>query len=111
MAARNPCTALFGIGSAELDGQGWADVVRLAGWPGANRSPSKAQRAGELVGDIPGIRTNGLAGGFEFLDAQMDNARLCLEVVLTGMASGVVAADPFEVSSNRRETRRGLAAS
>jgi glycerol-3-phosphate dehydrogenase len=56
----------------------------------------------ELVNEVAGLRTTGLIGGFEFFDAQMDDARLCLEVVLTSMASGAVAANYVEVVGMRR---------
>jgi glycerol-3-phosphate dehydrogenase len=57
----------------------------------------------ELVSMVPGLRTEGLRGGFEFYDAQMDDARLCLEVVLTSMALGAAAANYVEAVEMRRD--------
>ncbi len=52
--------------------------------------------ASELTDQVPGLRGEGLKGGFEFFDAQMDDARLCLEVVLSAVAAGARAANYVE---------------
>ncbi len=44
---------------------------------------SHATSLSRLRGEFPGLRQHGLRGGAEYFDAQMDDARLCLEVVRT----------------------------
>jgi glycerol-3-phosphate dehydrogenase len=46
--------------------------------------------------EFPGLRTAGLEGGTTYFDAQMDDARLCLEVVRTAVAHGAQAANYLE---------------
>ena len=53
---------------------------------------------GEISTMAPGINLDGLAGGVEFCDAQMDDARLCLENVLMAHKQGAVAANYVEVT-------------
>jgi glycerol-3-phosphate dehydrogenase len=62
----------------------------------------------EVVAAAPGVRTDRLRGGFEFFDAQMDDARLCLEVVLTAVAAGAAAANYIE-AVEIRHSRAGQA--
>jgi glycerol-3-phosphate dehydrogenase len=57
----------------------------------------------EMAHAAAGLRTQGLLGGFEFFDAQMDDARLCLEVVLTAQASGVAAINYVEAVGLTRQ--------
>ncbi len=45
-------------------------------------SPLRLRRA------FPALRDRGLLGGVEYFDAQMDDARLCLEVVMTAAVHG-----------------------
>src|SRR5215470_13147665 len=46
--------------------------------------------------EFPGLREAGLLGGAEFFDAQMDDARLCIEVLRTAMVQGATAANYVE---------------
>ena len=46
---------------------------------------------------IPGIKSEGLVGGVMYYDAQMDDARLCLENVLSAQAKGADVANYTEV--------------
>jgi glycerol-3-phosphate dehydrogenase len=46
--------------------------------------------------EFPGLRTNGLLDGAEYYDAQMDDARLCIEVVRTAVQQGAVAVNYVE---------------
>ncbi len=59
--------------------------------------------AADVVAAAPGLRENGLRGGFEFFDAQMDDARLCLEVALTAIERGARAANYVEVVEIRHD--------
>ncbi|HLW67440.1 MAG TPA: FAD-dependent oxidoreductase, partial [Gemmataceae bacterium] len=43
--------------------------------------------------EVPSLRSNDLAGATEFYDAQMDDARLCLEVVQTAWRCGAIVAN------------------
>src|SRR5262245_44315293 len=45
---------------------------------------------------FPGLQAAGLSGGAEFYDAQMDDARLCIEVIRTAVERGVCAANYVE---------------
>jgi len=45
----------------------------------------------------PGINLDGLVGGVEYFDAQMDDARICLENVLMADSKGAVVANYVEV--------------
>ncbi len=67
----------------------------LAGRERIGRHRSLTPR--ELVEAVPGLRTDGLRGGFEFYDAQMDDARLCLEIVMTAADQGARVANYAEV--------------
>jgi glycerol-3-phosphate dehydrogenase len=46
--------------------------------------------------DRTGLRTPGLAGGAAYFDAQMDDARLCIEVLRTAAEHGVVLVNYLE---------------
>ncbi len=63
----------------------------LAGRGNIHRSRPLSPR--RLLAEFPGLRGDGLRGGAEFYDAQMDDARLCVEVVRTAVAAGAVAAN------------------
>ena len=52
--------------------------------------------------DFPDLRSRHLRGGAEFFDAQMDDARLCLEVVRTAALTGPSS----PTTSKRRRSRR-----
>ena len=51
----------------------------------------------EITSLAPGINLDGLVGGVEYFDAQMDDARLCLENVLMADKQGAVVANYVEV--------------
>jgi glycerol-3-phosphate dehydrogenase len=61
-----------------------------------NLARSRPLGADEVRRRAPGLRPQGLAGGAAYADAQMDDARLCLEVVLTSAARGAVVANYVE---------------
>jgi glycerol-3-phosphate dehydrogenase len=76
----------------------------LAG-PG-NIRRSRPLSALEISRILPGLRRAGLLGGAEYFDAQMDDARLCLEVVLSAAKEGArvcnyVEARGFEWAGGR----------
>lgn len=53
----------------------------------------------ELLGLMPGLKGEGLLGGVSYYDAQMDDARLVLENVLSAQARGAHVANYVEVRS------------
>lgn len=53
----------------------------------------------ELLGLMPGLKDEGLLGGVSYFDAQMDDARLVLENVLSAQAHGAHVANYVEVRS------------
>lgn len=53
----------------------------------------------ELLGSMPGLKQEGLLGGVSYYDAQMDDARLVLENVLSAQARGAHVANYVEVRS------------
>ena len=55
--------------------------------------------AEEICRLVPGIRREGLQGGVMYSDAQMDDARLCLENVLSAVEKGAHAANYAKVVS------------
>jgi glycerol-3-phosphate dehydrogenase len=75
----------------------------LAG--GDNIHRSRPRHRSELLHEQPGLRTQGLIGGAEYYDAQMDDARLCLEVVKTAAARGAVVANYTPVVGFERQER------
>jgi len=52
----------------------------------------------EIIALAPGINMDGLIGGVEYYDAQMDDARICLENVLMADQKGAVVANYVEVT-------------
>ena len=52
---------------------------------GVRRSRPLGRR---LAREFPGLRTDSLTGGAEYYDAQMDDARLCLEVLRSADREG-----------------------
>jgi glycerol-3-phosphate dehydrogenase len=62
----------------------------------SNIRRSRPLRVAELRREFPGLRTAGLEGGAAYFDAQMDDARLCLEVVRTAVGQGACAANHVE---------------
>jgi glycerol-3-phosphate dehydrogenase len=61
-----------------------------------NLGRSRAVGAARLRRAFPGLRADGLRGGAEFYDAQMDDARLCVEAVQTAARNGAVVANYVE---------------
>src|SRR5262249_52177571 len=84
----------FGLGLYDL----------LAGGGNIRRSHGLTRRL--LLEQFPGLRTDGLSGGADYYDAQMDDARLCLEVVLTAAERGARVANYVEAVAFER--RGGL---
>src|SRR5947209_2818026 len=82
---------ITGAGVA-LDGVLLYDLLAGAG----NLHRSHPYLARQLTRDFPELRAVGLCGGARFHDAQMDDARLCLEVVRTAALHGAVVANYVE---------------
>lgn len=57
---------------------------------------SRHLEANHLRREVPGLSATGLLGAAEYHDAQMDDARLCLEVVHTAHRHGAVVANYVE---------------
>jgi glycerol-3-phosphate dehydrogenase len=72
----------------------------LAGAGNLRRSRSAA--AARLRREFPGLHAAGLTGGAEYFDAQMDDARLCLEVVRSAALQGAAVANYVEAVSFER---------
>ena len=72
----------------------------LAGRGNIRRSQPLRTRG--LLDEFPGLRAAGLRGGAEFYDAQMDDARLCIEVVRTAAAVGARSANYVEAVAFER---------
>jgi len=53
----------------------------------------------DITALAPGIHQDGLLGGVEYYDAQMDDARLCLENVLMADKRGATVANYVEVKN------------
>jgi glycerol-3-phosphate dehydrogenase len=61
-----------------------------------NIRPSRGLSLRHLRADFPGLRAQALTGGAEYHDAQMDDARLCLEVLGTAAGHGACLANYVE---------------
>jgi glycerol-3-phosphate dehydrogenase len=72
----------------------------LAGASNIRRSGPLARHS--LRREFPGLRDDGLRGGAGYFDAQMDDARLCLEVIRTAVRSGACAANYVEATAFER---------
>jgi glycerol-3-phosphate dehydrogenase len=66
----------------------------LAGWSNLRRS--RRLKLEQLRTEFPSLRSAGLLGGASYFDAQMDDARLCLEVVHTAALQGACVANYVE---------------
>jgi glycerol-3-phosphate dehydrogenase len=77
-----------------------------------NLSRSRPLALDRLRRELPGLRADGLRGGAQYFDAQMDDARLCVEVVRTAALNGAVVANYVEATGFRIEggTIRGVQA-
>ncbi len=68
------------------------DLLASAG----NLHRSQPLELGRLRRDFPTLQAQGLRGGAAYFDAQMDDARLCLEVVQTAALHGATVANYVE---------------
>jgi len=66
----------------------------LASGHNIQRSHSTSLR--RLRREVPGLQLKGLQGGAEYFDAQMDDARLCLEVLRTAALQGATVVNYVE---------------
>ena len=64
----------------------------------------------EVAQLVPGVKQDGLVGGVLYYDAQMDDARLCLENVLSAKAKGADVANYTEVTGLMKEHGRAVGA-
>jgi glycerol-3-phosphate dehydrogenase len=69
----------------------------LAGANNIRRSRPFTDR--ELCQAFPALRHLGLQGGADYFDAQMDDARLCIEVIRTAVLQGACAANYVEATA------------
>jgi glycerol-3-phosphate dehydrogenase len=60
----------------------------------------------QLRREFPGLRSAGLRGGASYFDAQMDDARLCLEVVRTAALRGACIANYAEAVGFERSGQK-----
>ncbi len=67
----------------------------LAGRENLRRSRTLSRKRIEV--EFPALRSNALVGGAAYFDAQMDDARLCLEVIMTAAVNGACVANYVEV--------------
>lgn len=65
--------------------------------------------AQDIMALAPGIKTEGLLGGVEYFDAQMDDARLCLENVLMADNLGATTANYMEVEGFIKDKNQAIA--
>jgi glycerol-3-phosphate dehydrogenase len=72
----------------------------LAGARNIHRSHSTSSF--RLRREFPALQSAGLRGGAEYFDAQMDDARLCLEVVRTAALQGAVVVNYVEAIAFKR---------
>jgi glycerol-3-phosphate dehydrogenase len=61
-----------------------------------NLKRSRPLRLKQLQREFPNLRCTGLSGGAEYYDAQMDDARLCIEVLQTAAGHGARVANYVE---------------
>src|SRR5271166_871873 len=67
---------------------------------------ARACSALALQREFPDLRGRDLLGGAEFFDAQMDDARLCIEVMRTAAGHGATAANHVEAIAFEKEAGR-----
>ncbi len=65
----------------------------------SNLRRSRLLETAQVRREFPGLRTAGLCGGAGYFDAQMDDARLCLEVVQTAATRGACVANYVEATA------------
>ena len=73
--------------------------TRIDRW---NRGGGEALLPRSLRRSVPRLKIGGLTGGSDYYDAQMDDARLCLEVVKTAVGHGAVVANYVEAVAFER---------
>jgi glycerol-3-phosphate dehydrogenase len=61
-----------------------------------NLARSHAHPAAQLRREFPSLHSSGLIGGASYFDAQMDDARLCIEVLRTAALHGALVANYVE---------------
>ncbi len=66
---------------------------------------------GEMIQHMPAIKTEGLLGGVEYFDGQMDDARLCLENVLMADQHGAHVANYAQVTAFLKNNGRTVGVS
>jgi glycerol-3-phosphate dehydrogenase len=76
----------------------------LAGSASIRRA--RALAVGRLCREFPALHNNGLVGAAEYHDAQMDDARLCLEVTRSAWLHGARVANHVEAIAFERESGR-----
>jgi glycerol-3-phosphate dehydrogenase len=64
-----------------------------------NLRRSRARTLSQLTREFPGLRQDALVGGADYSDAQMDDARLCIEVLKTAAAAGACVANYVEATA------------
>jgi glycerol-3-phosphate dehydrogenase len=64
----------------------------------------------DMIKLAPGIKQEGLIGGVSYFDAQMDDARLCLENVLMAKSKGADVSNYVEVMEFLKENGRAIGA-
>jgi glycerol-3-phosphate dehydrogenase len=64
-----------------------------------NLRPSRALPLPRLRREFPTLHGNGLLGGAEYYDAQMDDSRLCIEVLKTAAREGACVANYVEATA------------
>jgi glycerol-3-phosphate dehydrogenase len=78
----------------------------LAGRHNIQRSQPLARE--RLLRSLPALRQEGLSGGAAYFDAQMDDSRLCLEVVRAAMAEGARCVNYLEAVAIEASRSRGF---
>lgn len=68
--------------------------------------PHRKLSAQDILREEPQLKEEGLTGGVSYFDAQMDDARLCLENMLCAQANGADAVNYTEVVSFIKENGR-----
>jgi glycerol-3-phosphate dehydrogenase len=75
-----------------------------------NLQRSRPLSAQQLLREAPGLCRDGLQGGATYYDAQMDDARLCLEVVSTASRAGARVANYVEALAFEKQEGRLIGA-
>src|SRR5581483_8487842 len=64
-----------------------------------NLAHSRSLNVAQLRREFPSLHTDGLVGGTAYFDAQMDDARLCIDVLQTAAGQGAVVANYVEATA------------